>query len=141
MIVSVNKHNINAWAELCNQLWPNSSKEELIDTFKEGKENAFMYRLDNQYIAFINLSIRSDYVEGSETSPVGYVEGIYVKPDYRGQGISRLLIEHAEKWSMDQGFKELASDCELANSESIVFHNRVGFTEANRIVCFIKTLV
>lgn len=141
MIVSVNKDNINAWAELCNQLWPNCCKEELIDTFEEGKENAFMYMLDNQYIAFINLSIRSDYVEGSETSPVGYVEGIYVKPDYRGQGISRLLIEHAEKWSKDQGFQELASDCELTNSESIAFHNRVGFTEANRIVCFIKALV
>ncbi len=140
MIISVSEENVNVWADLCKQLWPDCSIDELVESFREGKENAFMYLIDNHYIAFINLSIRRDYVEGTESRPVGYIEGIYVNPSYRGQGISRLFIGFAEKWSIENGCKELASDCELVNSSSIEFHKRVGFTEANRIVCFTKKL-
>ena len=35
---------------------------------------------------------------------------------------------------------ELASDCELDNEESLRFHLALGFEEANRIICFRKSL-
>ena len=35
---------------------------------------------------------------------------------------------------------EFASDCELTNTESLRFHLKVGFLEANRIICFTKKI-
>lgn len=35
---------------------------------------------------------------------------------------------------------EFASDCELGNEESLAFHLKLGFKEANRIICFAKSL-
>lgn len=45
-----------------------------------------------------------------------------------------------EDWARQQGCRELASDCELHNSDSLRFRLASGFTEANRIICFVKAL-
>jgi aminoglycoside 6'-N-acetyltransferase I len=79
-------------------------------------------------------------VEGTENSPVGYLEGIYVEPSFRGRGIARQLLSAAENWAREQDCREFASDCELDNLESLAFHLGVGFREANRIICFVKEL-
>ena len=92
--------------------------------------------INGEAAAFVSFSVRSDYVEGTKSSPVGYLEGIYVKPNYRKQGIARKMTEFAAKWSAERGCAELASDCLLENEESRKFHNSIGFKEANTIVCF-----
>ena len=141
MIIPVSKENERTWAELCTALWPGDSIEEWIqDGQSNGYENQFLYMLDGEAVAFISLSLRHDYVEGRETSPVGYLEGIYVKPEHQNKGIARELVEFAKKWSVEKGCSQLASDCEIDNHISRKFHNKVGFEEANTIVCFIMDL-
>lgn len=39
-----------------------------------------------------------------------------------------------------QGCTEFASDCELDNEASLAFHLKMGFAEANRIICFTKRI-
>jgi aminoglycoside 6'-N-acetyltransferase I len=68
------------------------------------------------------------------------LEGIFVAEDYRRQGIARALLRACENWSKEQGCTEFASDCELTNTESLLFHLKLGFLEANRIICFTKEL-
>ena len=46
---------------------------------------------------FLEAAIRP-YAEGTEPRPVGYIEGWYVDPDVRRQGIGRALVEAAEAW-------------------------------------------
>ena len=91
-------------------------------------------------IGFAQCQLRRDYVEGTSTSPVGYLEGIYVCPEYRGAGLARALLSRCEAWAREQGCSEFASDCELTNTASLAFHQALGFTEANRIICFTKKL-
>lgn len=91
-------------------------------------------------MGFINLSIRVDYVEGSNSTPVGYVEGIYVMDGYRKQGIATKLLKQGEVWAKDHGCTQMASDIEIPNAISYDFHLSVGFQEANRIICFIKDI-
>jgi aminoglycoside 6'-N-acetyltransferase I len=79
-------------------------------------------------------------VEGTSSSPVGYLEAIYVKPEFRNQGIAKKLVDFAKNWSIERGCSELASDCELDNEISRKFHNKIGFEEANTIVCFTMDL-
>ncbi|MCF6464787.1 GNAT family N-acetyltransferase [Clostridium sp. Cult2] len=143
-IEEITKENFNQWVKMALALWPDNEENELKDEFHKmlssKKEQAFIYKLDDEYIGFTNLSIRSDYVEGSSSSPVGYVEGIYVRTEYRNNGIAKELITKGEEWAKEKGCTQMGSDIELDNHISYKFHQKVGFKEANRIICFIKDI-
>lgn len=91
-------------------------------------------------VGFAQVQLRRDYVEGTSTSPVGYLEGIFVEEAFRRRGIAARLLAVSEDWAKEMDAIEFASDCELANAESILFHKTAGFLEANRLVCFVKSL-
>lgn len=95
---------------------------------------------DSDLMGFIEVSTRHDYVEGCKNSPVAYLKGLYVKDSYRNQGVAKNLIATAEQWVREKGFNEIASDTDLDNNMSIQMHVKLGFTEANRNVHFIKRI-
>lgn len=126
---------------LALKLWPDSSPLELKDDFQSSigskDEDILLYRSDNGVlVAFVQLSLRRHYVEGCETTPVAYIEGIYVEKDCRRKGIAQKMANYAKKWGKARGCKEIASDCELDNNLSILFHKGIDFKEVNRLVCF-----
>lgn len=41
---------------------------------------------------------------------------------------------------LNKGCSEFASDCELINETSRLFHINSGFKEVNRVICFTKKL-
>ena len=131
-------------AELACQLWLDNSVEEMQAEFAETltKPDAafFLAYADETAVGFAQCQLRYDYVEGTDSSPVGYLEGIYVADGYRQQGIARELLSACESWAKTKGCTEFASDCELENTQSLQFHLNVGFEEANRIICFTKKL-
>ncbi|CAM5194676.1 Aminoglycoside N(6')-acetyltransferase type 1 OS=Ureibacillus acetophenoni OX=614649 GN=SAMN05877842_11332 PE=4 SV=1 [Ureibacillus acetophenoni] len=131
-------------AQLALLLWPDHTLEEFIqemnDFISRPDVAIFLAYHDNEAIGFAQCQLRYDYVEGTSTSPVGYLEGLYVKEAYRKQGIARSLVQACENWAKEKGCQEFASDCELDNVESLATHLSLGFTEANRIICFKKTL-
>ena len=142
-IVKVTSDNVKAWAILCNELWPHHPSEEFLQAFNDGKyNNEYLYVTDDVPIAFMSLSLRHDYVEGKEDSnPVGYLEGIYVRPDFRRSGIAEELVDYAKQWALEQGCSMLASDCEIDNNDSRAFHNKIGFVEESVNVHFSMRLV
>lgn len=130
--------------ELALLLWPDHTAEELEGEFSEllgSPEAAVFLAFDGEEpVGFSQVQLRHDYVEGTSTSPVGYLEGLFVKEAYRQKGLARELVLQAEQWARDQGCREFASDCELDNEISLQVHLALGFTEANRIICFTKPL-
>lgn len=144
MIIREGKHqDLGALAELGALLWPEHTVSELEGDFAGimGPEAAFFLALeDEKPMGFAQCQLRHDYVEGTDSSPVGYLEGIYVAEDCRGKGVAKELLEACEAWARGKGCREFASDCELDNTQSLRFHQRVGFQEANRIICFTKQL-
>lgn len=143
-VEKVSANNLEVLVKLVLELWSDSSFDEEINNYK-GIINAtdqicFLFKYQEEYIAFIHVSERYDYVEGSDSLPVAYVEGIYVQPAFRGKGIARILMESAEQWAKNKGYSQLASDTELSNADSIEFHERVGFHEVGKLVCFIKDI-
>ena len=54
---------------------------------------------DDLPIGFAEVALRRDYVNGCETSPVGFLGGIYVDPAHRLGGVARALCAEAERWS------------------------------------------
>jgi len=131
-------------AELAVQLFDGSTVPELEAEFAAMAESetdvCFLKYHDSLPVGFAQCSLRTDYVEGTETSPVGYLEGIYVKEAYRHRGFAKELLCACEKWAAEQGCSEFASDCELDNTGSLQFHLAMGFGEANRVICFTKKI-
>lgn len=125
-------------------LWPDNEEVELHKEFKDilGCEEALILLAydKEEAIAFAQCQLRQDYVEGTDSSPVGYLEGIYVKEAYRGKGLAKEMLSKCEKWAKEKGCSEFASDCEFDNVDSLKFHLGTGFEETNRIICFTKRI-
>ncbi len=117
-----------------------SLKPEIDDFFASTSPIEAVYIADDgAAVGFVELGTRP-YAEGCVTSPVAYVEGLYVMPEKRRQGIGRLLIDKAEDWARGRGLAELASDALIENEASIAMHKALGFAEVERIVCLRKSL-
>lgn len=132
------------WAPLRQALWPDEDATQLADEIDEilaGGAIVFL-AFDNQgaAIAFAEAALRHDYVNGTESSPVGFLEGWYVAPQWRGKGVGRALVAAVEGWARDQGCREFASDALLDNSASLAAHAACGFEETERVVYFRKLL-
>jgi len=136
--------NLKHLIELVLEFWDDCEFEEEFKNYKKiiGSENeiCYLYKIQEHYTGFLHLSSRNDYVEGAADLPIACLEAIYVKPDYQKQGIAKKMIDFAENWCREKGYKQLASDTSTTNIASIDFHNKIGFTEVERIVCFIKDL-
>jgi aminoglycoside 6'-N-acetyltransferase I len=96
-------------------------------------------RRPSDLLGFAEVS-RRPYAEGCETSPVGFLEGWYVVPERRRQGLGRALVAVAEAWARAQGCREFASDALVENTESMLAHRALGFEEVVVIRCFRKDL-
>jgi len=135
------------WCGMRHALWPEGSAEEHageIEEFFAGRAREPLAVLvaesiSGQLSGFAELSIRP-YAEGCETDRVGFLEGWYVIPEARVQGVGRALVEAAEAWARDQGCTEFASDTEADNERSAAAHRALGFTEVALIRCFRKDL-
>lgn len=144
MIVKAEEKDISAVAALAAALWPHHRAGELELEFRpllaDPEAAVFLMIEGDCAVGYAQCQLRHDYVEGTETSPVGYLEGIYVAPVYRHRGFAGALLKACEHWAREMGCTEFASDCELDNPESLAFHKMLGFTEAGRIICFTKKL-
>ncbi|QMT18896.1 GNAT family N-acetyltransferase [Planococcus maritimus] len=131
-------------AKLALLLWPDHTLEEFVQEMRQlilqDDSNVFLAYQNNEAIGFAQCQLRYDYVEGTSSSPVGYLEGLFVKKEFRKQGFAKKLVDDCEKWSKEKGCREFASDCELENEQSLAMHLKLGFVEANRIICFKKDL-
>lgn len=118
-----------------------SLKPEIDDFFAGTSLIEAVYIADENGtpVGFMELGTRP-YAEGCTTSPVAYVEGLFVVPEKRRLGIGRRLVAQAEDWARKRGLTELASDALIENEVSIAMHKVLGFAEVERIVCLRKSL-
>jgi GNAT superfamily N-acetyltransferase len=123
---------------------PGISREELL------AENEQMLTDTNQifHLAFdgdkavgiSHGSLRREYVNGANDGLKGYLEAIYVLPEYRKNGIATELDKIIGLWAARNGCREMASDCLLDNTDSYKFHQKIGYEETERNIFFLKTL-
>ncbi|HTF16735.1 MAG TPA: aminoglycoside 6'-N-acetyltransferase [Chryseolinea sp.] len=144
-IVEVDIGNMDHWLTMAMQLWPDEDRADLARFIRESiasEKNQSLLCLTStaECAGFIDLSLRTDYVEGCTTNPVGYLEGVFVKPEYRQNGVGAFLIREGEKWAKSKGCSEFASDTEFANADSQLFHIAMGFKHSEVIVHFWKRI-
>jgi aminoglycoside 6'-N-acetyltransferase I len=118
-------------------LWPDSPIGELKAIVAARREYLVLAaQADGEPIGFAEVSLRRDYVNGCDSSPVAFLEGIYVDPAHRSRGVARALVAEAMEWAREWEIGGFASDALLENPASHAFHKAIGFDEMERVVCF-----
>jgi aminoglycoside 6'-N-acetyltransferase I len=137
--------DLDDWFRLRKMLWDETGdddhKSEMIDILDHHESQLVLVADDGsgRLIGFLEASIRP-FVEDCDTDHVGYLEGWFVEPSYRNEGIGRGLVAHAEEWAREKGCTEMASDAELGNDMSLAAHLRLGYNETSRLVHLRKEL-
>lgn len=133
------------WLEMRLALWPHHTRQELLSEMDEILANSAAQPVfialgaGDQPCGFLEGGTRK-YADGCDTSPVGYIEGWFVKADFRRQGVGEALVRSMEDWVRAQGLLEIASDTWLDNETSILAHKKLGFLEKEKLVHFAKKL-
>ena len=143
----VGREDADAWRRLRVALWPDGSESEhqheialyLSGEASEPKAVLVAQNSKGSIVGFAELSIRP-CAEGCRTSRVAYLEGWYVVPEARRQGVGRALLKAAEDWGRGEGCTELPSDTQSDNEISATAHRAVGFSEVGLVRCFRKEL-
>lgn len=135
------------WVALRNALWPGAGDREAEHTADvarlladPGETVNLLARMDGAVAGFAEAAMRHDYVNGCKTSPVAFLEGIYVSPAFRQRGVARGLVAAVETWAREVGCTEFASDASIDNSTSRTMHKALGFRETERVVFFRKAI-
>lgn len=138
--------DVGEWVRMRRILWPHVSLRECRKEWGTVQRQPSRFaifvsqRSDGPVRGFLEASLRREHTEGCTTTPVGYIEGWYVVPEARRQGVGRELVRAAEQWARARGCREMASDAELANRPSRKAHRALGYVECGRCVHFRKPL-
>ena len=136
-------------ARLRAMLWPEASAAEHRRELEQVLTGAagpmptaiFVAEWENEgLVGFLETGLRS-HADGCDPSQaVGFIEGWYVREDYRRQGIGKSLVTAAEEWARGQGCREMASDTLIENRSSQKAHQALGYAVVDRCVHYRKTL-
>jgi aminoglycoside 6'-N-acetyltransferase I len=133
-----------AWLALRLALWPDTPEAEQLSGMADALTRRHYVRLavtaSGTVVGFVEASKRVDYVNGTNSSPVAFLEGLYVAQSSRRQGVARALVESVVKWALAEGCSELASDSLLENTAAHASHCALGFEETERVVYFRRAL-
>ena len=137
-------------AVMCHLLWPDATAEnhraELTAILQSGRYGILPMVIlishddDGTPTGFIEVGLRS-HADGCDPShAVGFIEGWYVDPGWRGQRIGRKLLSAAEEWARSHGCREMASDTWIYNELSQRVHDAAGYSVVDRCVHYRKSL-
>lgn len=141
----VRESDLNEWFRLRKLLWDENDdgdhRTEMLDILDHLDSQLVLVADsgDGHLIGFLEASIRP-FVEDCHTDHVGYLEGWYVDPDHRRNGIGGELVRNAENWARQKGCTEMASDAEVGNERSLAAHTRLGYAVTSRLVHLRKEL-
>jgi len=137
--------DLNEWFRLRTLLWDanneNDHKDEMLDIIDHPESQLILVADagEGRLVGFLEASIRP-FVEDCESDNVGYLEGWFVESDYRHKGIGGELVRSAERWALQKGCTEMASDAEVGNEPSLAAHSKLGYAVTSRLVHLRKEL-
>ncbi len=117
--------------------FPGDHQQFLQSLDPAGQFTAFVANDEqDQLMGFAEVAIRRDYVNGCQHRPALFLEGIFVRSQFRGQGVARALCNAAAQFGVENGCLEFASDVLIDDHDSLAAHAHLGFAETERVVYF-----
>ncbi len=139
-----NTQDVDAWVDMRCALWKQYTRAELESEANQlltnPKYNTIFVEYEGDLAGFIEIRLR-EVAENCDSSPVAYIEGWYVKPEYQQQGMGLELQKQAEHWAKSVGCTEMASDTEEDNDKSVAAHTKAGFKVSAHLIHFYKKIL
>jgi len=139
-ICEVSPEHKEAWLFLRKQLWPEPDEihlAEMQDILDARTAVAFLlFNPNKDPIGFIEGAIYLD-----SPQKYGYIEGWFVLPNYRGQGLGGRLLGALEEWFLHRAISLTLSDTipeEYPLSPKA--HARYGYKDLTTLQIFVKEL-
>ncbi|MDJ0621871.1 MAG: GNAT family N-acetyltransferase [Desulfocapsaceae bacterium] len=137
-LVAISQLDFPLWARFRSEIYPLLSEEfnttEMSSILRNDLWHCwFIENDDGERIGLVELSLRN-IVDGCLSSPVPYIEGLYLIETQRGRGSGARVIEMIKQWCYKYGYTELATDAELTNVRAQQFYEKIGFEEVDRVV-------
>ena len=110
--------------ELLNQL-SNSTKIDILEFEKIINSNnkiIYVFEINNDIAATATLLIDTKLIRGG--SKIGYIEEVVTDAKYRGNGISKKLLQHIIEDAKKIGCYKIVLTCD---DELINFYEKIGF--------------
>ena len=144
-IVRCRRQLLDGWLVLRQALWPHRTPEYHKRQIRNvlgfpDRGIGFLALAQGVGIGFAEAVLRTDHVNGCSSSPVAFLEGIYVQPAWRRRGVARELCRATEAWAVDLGCREFASDAAITDPDAQQAHRGLGFEEMERVVFYRKTI-
>lgn len=143
IITVANKSDIDDWVNARTLLWPKHNTEyhakEVVSSLNNSSNLNLMARVNNQFVGILEASIRP-YANGCQNTPVVFLEGVWVRKEFRQHSIGMKLIEFLENWAIDNNFSEICSDTDIENKIAQTAHIKWGFNKTETVVYFRKEI-
>jgi aminoglycoside 6'-N-acetyltransferase I len=121
-VEAVRRSQLDDWKRMRAALWPDCPEadhaRDMAEILGDPEFNAafLAHAPDGLPVGFLEVSIRLT-AEGCRPGRIGYIEGWYIDPEWRGRGLGAALVAEAESWALKRGCREMAS-CPLRQSGS-----------------------
>lgn len=107
--------------------WTNSKKG--TDYFRNRIESpsgiVFVAKLRNEVIGYICLHFNNYGFRC--INPIGEIENMIIKREYRGKGVGTLLVKEVLKCARKKGVKRFKVETLMKNKDAIRFYRKLGF--------------
>lgn len=101
------------------------SEEAIIKQIAEENYTYFYIEQDNNIAGYIGLSKKEDYL---------FLSKLYIKKDFRHQGIGTQVFEFIKDFALKNNYKRIILTVNKYNSNTINAYNKWGFKEIDSVV-------
>lgn len=142
MIRQVTEGDFREWLRMRMLLYPEYQPEELMSEIEKiftdktvvGELDyvVFVHEKHGKMLGgFIETSLRRK-VSNCQSSPVGYIESLYVDENLRRNRIAHDLVKESEQWVVENKCLEFAVDTDPTEKDAMDFYFSYGFLEVER---------
>lgn len=106
-----------------------SQVEKQIGMFRTGEEgNAQIFVVRDKTGKFAGFLWMEMFLSGFTGKHQAHISEIFVAQEFRGKGIGKLLMNHAETWALQKGLSAIGLNVAATNTAAIELYMKSGYT-------------
>ena len=95
---------------------------------------------NGEAVAYAQVSLRQEYVEGASSYPIAYLDALYIRQNLRTLGVGQRLVDLVTTYVNSLGIEELAADCLSSDLQQFELFLQSGFEEISQMTHFVKSI-
>jgi ribosomal protein S18 acetylase RimI-like enzyme len=111
-----------------------NNQVEMISSYQNSLENGAYFlvaRTKNDLIGWVLVDRSLDWFTHKE---IGWISDVYVKKEFRNQGVARVLLEQSLVEFKHLGYEDVRLNVFTFNEKAIRLYEKLGFKDVNKFM-------